>query len=221
MEWKALYEGLRKWKPGWTVEAWWGLLHPFEKGLGSILVQNTAWTNAVRAIDSLRLMGLTCPRVVLDAPVETLQEGVRPAGFPRAKAEAIRGLSHWFLDHGGIDGAFAGDGDLLRWELLSIRGIGPETADMVLLYVLEKPTFIGDAYTRRIISRWQGVSEPRYEEIRTQVMRTLSQVADQQLFHALLVELGKEHCHKRRPRCTGCPLQHSCKFSEDRYSKGG
>ncbi|SDW07275.1 DNA-3-methyladenine glycosylase III [Marininema mesophilum] len=217
-KWTSLYRRLREWKPDWSTQDWWGRTDPFEKAWGSILVQNTTWNHAARALDNMRESRFIQPEDILQGDEHRLQETVRPAGFYRAKSQAIRGLATWFIAKGHIDHDGSDQVLDLRRDLLSIRGIGPETADMILLYVLKRPSFMGDAYTRRIISRYDEETLS-YEEVRQGVLLELPNVVDLQLLHALLVEMGKEHCQKRRPRCEGCPCEQSCVYYRNKQAK--
>ncbi|MBN2908412.1 endonuclease [Polycladomyces sp. WAk] len=215
-DWVMLFEALRKWRPNLTVDGWWEVTDPFFKSAGCVLVQNTSWHNACLAIDGLCSRGMTTPSALLQASDDTLWEAIRPAGFYRAKSAALRGLYTWLNTVGGWERAKKQSASILRVQLLGIRGIGSETADMLLLYMLEKKTFIGDAYTRRIAARWFGGPPPTYETVRAEVLESLTDVPALQLFHALLVELGKEHCKKNVPGCTTCPIRGNCAQHQSR-----
>lgn len=203
--WSLLGEELARWKPGMTVDEWWEGEDRFFRCLGSVLVQRTAWHNAKQAIGRLRELGLTDPVAVLQASEEELLAAVRPAGFYRSKAPAIREVCRFLLQVG----KGAGNASDLRHRLLQIRGIGPETADTILLYVFDLPVFVGDAYAERIASRWYGEDLTK-ERIREEVLGEISDPVQLQLLHALLVELGKDFCRKRDPRCPACPLRFTC-----------
>jgi endonuclease-3 related protein len=211
-----LYEALRRWRPDLTVDGWWEVNDPFHRSAGCVLVQNTSWYNARLALDALCERGMTTPAALLKASDRTLWEAIRPAGFYRAKSAALRGLFAWLDRTGGWETAKKQSASALRVELLAIRGIGPETADMLLLYMLEKKTFIGDAYTRRIAARWFGGPPPTYETVRTEVLEALPDLPALQLFHALLVELGKVHCKKSDPVCSSCPVRGNCAQNQAR-----
>ena len=190
---------------------WWPARTRLEIILGAILTQNTAWRNAARAIKSLRAAGLLKWRELRKASPAELEDAVRPAGFYRRKAKAIRNFLDWLERvHGGsLHKAFAIPPGELRRQLLEIKGLGPETADAILLYAGRRPFFVADAYTRRILSR-HGLLPDRssYDEAQRFLHEHLPQ--DQSLFndfHALLVVTGKEHCRRRAPKCDGCPLE--------------
>ena len=189
---------------------WWPAQSPFEVMVGAVLTQNTAWKNVEQAIANLSEAGVLDPRALFSVSSQVLEELIRPAGFYRVKAARLRSLVEYILDrYGGRVELMAREpGWLLRKELLSIHGIGEETADSILLYALDKPFFVVDTYTRRILTR-QGVIKGRepYSEIQRLFMESLP--ADVELYkeyHALLVELGKRYCKTRGPLCLECPL---------------
>jgi endonuclease-3 related protein len=213
--WGLLREELARWKPELTVDKWWEGENRFFWCLGSVLVQRTTWRNARQAIGRLRELGLTDPNAVLQASEEDLTAAVRPAGFYRSKVPAIREVCRfllWARDR-------AENGSDLRDRLLQIGGIGPETADTILLYVFDRPVFVGDAYAERIASRWFGESLTK-ERIREEVLREIPDPAQLQLLHALLVELGKAYCRKRDPRCPACPLRSTCHLGSGGVGSG-
>ncbi len=191
-------------------QGWWPARSPFEVAVGAILTQHTAWTGVERAVANLRAArALTAAGLAaLSAP--RLQRLVRPAGTYRLKARRLRHFAAWLLaSHGGrmaaLEGApLAG----LRRELLALPGIGPETADSILLYGAGRPVFVADAYSRRVLARHRLVPpEAGYEDLRRFLEAHLP--GDPRLFnelHALLVAVGKSHC-RARPRCDGCPLR--------------
>jgi len=189
---------------------WWPAKGPFEVMVGAVLTQNTAWKNVERAIANLKEKGVLDPVSMAALPADTLAELIRPAGFFRVKASRLKSLVAFLMEHyQGDVGLMAKEpGWLLRERLLAVRGVGEETADSILLYALDKPFFVVDAYTRRILTR-QGVisGRERYGEIQRFFMDQLP--ADVELFkefHALLVELGKRYCRSRVPLCRECPL---------------
>lgn len=203
--WVRLWEELTRWKTGMTMDEWWEGESPFFRCLGSVLVQRTTWHNAKQAIEGLKRYGLTSPEAILRASQEELITAIRPAGFYRSKGPAIRALCRLLLEFETSGGKLSD----LRDRLLCIRGIGPETADTILLYVFDRPVFIGDAYAERIASRWFGEDLAK-EQIREKVLHELSNPRRLQLLHALLVELGKGFCRKKDPRCPVCPLRSTC-----------
>jgi len=190
---------------------WWPAQTPFEVVLGAILVQNTAWVNAERAIANLRLAGLLTPAALEKTPRARLARLIRSSGYFRLKARKI----HEFLrflrrEYGGsLAAMFRTPTPRLREQLLGVHGIGPETADSILLYAGHHPVFVVDAYTRRILQRHGLIhGKESYEDLRGLFERSLPN--DASLFnqyHALIVHTGKRHCHKRTALCSNCALR--------------
>jgi len=189
---------------------WWPAQTPTEVIIGAILTQNTAWRNVERAIDNLRRAKMLDWRRLRDVPIEQLAELIRPAGTYQVKARRLKSFIAWFWDRydGDLERMFATPLPALREELLSVSGIGRETADAILLYAGNLPTFVVDAYTARILHRHGLIDESAdYDEIKDTFESNLA--ADVPYFneyHALLVQVGKQHC-RPRPRCEGCPLE--------------
>jgi endonuclease III related protein len=193
--------GSRHWWPGET---------PFEVMVGAILTQNTSWRNVEKAIQQLKERQVLTPERIQRLSLSELAPLIRSSGYFRIKAERLKAFVNFLFEE--YDGNLAGMrkdglGDLRR-KLLAITGIGPETCDSILLYGLEKPVFVVDAYTRRILSRHGIISEEAsYEEI--QRLFTGHLPAEVELFneyHALLVHLGKTTCFKK-PKCDLCPIK--------------
>jgi endonuclease III related protein len=191
-------------------QSWWPANSRLEIILGAILTQNTAWRNAALAIARLRDAGLLDLEPLRTAGLDRLQSLIRPAGFFRQKARAIQGFLAW-LDkaHGGsLDAMFSEPDGKLRPALLELKGLGPETADAILLYAGARPHFVADTYTRRILSR-HGIlpAGANYAQAQEAIHRGLDRDAGvYNEFHALLVEVGKRHCRRGEARCGGCPL---------------
>jgi endonuclease-3 related protein len=188
---------------------WWPADSPFEVLIGAVLVQNTSWQNVKKAIDNLRGEDLLEPRALYGVAVEELEEKIRPAGYFRVKARRLRSLVGFLVKRygGSLDAMFRTGLPELREQLLGIHGIGPETADSILLYAGGMATFVVDTYTHRVFARhgWIGF-DADYYQIKDHFESGLAQ--DARLFneyHALLVRVGKEHCRKT-PLCEGCPL---------------
>ncbi len=198
---------------------WWPAETPFEVCVGAILTQNTSWGNVEKAIANLKRAKLLSPQALSNIPVERLAEVIRPAGFFNVKAKRLKGfVDRLFARYdGSLDRLFAEEWHGLRAELLAVPGIGPETCDAILLYAGGKPSFVVDAYTRRLFAGLGLVREDvGYEELRALFMDNLP--PDPVLFneyHALIVEHGKEHCRKR-PRCAGCSLHVLCRSGHRR-----
>jgi endonuclease-3 related protein len=189
---------------------WWPGETPFEVMVGAILTQNTSWRNVEKAIQNLKARKVLHVRGIHQLKSRHLASLIRSSGYFRIKADRLKAFVNFLVDHySGNLGRMRKEGlNILRQKLLGIRGIGPETADSILLYGLQKPIFVVDAYTRRILSRHRIFSEKAsYKEIQRLFMDHLPH--DQRLFneyHALLVHLGKTLC-KKTPRCDQCPLQ--------------
>ncbi len=198
-------------------QGWWPADSPFEVMVGAILTQATNWRNVERAIGNLKKAGVLSPGGILKLPEEDLADLVRPAGFHRQKAKRLKALAKAVLSHGGTEAFLSLPPERLREILLSLPGIGPETADSILLYAAQRPAFVVDAYTRRILSRLGLIrGNEHYEELRALFEGGLPRDARlYQEYHALLVRHGKEHC-RVRPRCPGCPLRELCSFERDK-----
>lgn len=191
-------------------QGWWPGRTRFEVITGAILTQNTAWSNVEKALRNLKKKRALTPETMHALPAPELASLIRPAGYFNIKAGRLKNfLSHLYAVHGGSLTKLLGrDAGALREELLSINGIGPETADSILLYAAGLPEFVVDAYTRRILSRHGLVPEDAgYEEIKSLFTGHLN--PDAALFneyHALIVMTGKEYCRRRKPVCGSCPL---------------
>lgn len=195
---------------GLGPSTWWPGQTPFEIALGAILTQNTAWTNVEKAIHNLRESGLLDPRALARLSDGEIAVLIRPAGAFRVKAVRVRNFLNFLdrtcnLDMSGLRGETMEE---LRPALLEVSGIGPETADSILLYALGLPSFVVDAYTRRILSRHGLVPEDiGYGELRDFFMDVLPpDVALYNEYHALIVRTGKNWCAKKAGKCANCPL---------------
>jgi endonuclease-3 related protein len=188
---------------------WWPGDTPFEVIIGAILTQSTAWINVEKAISNLKTEGLLDPISLDEIATDKLALLIRPSGYYNAKAAKLKAfVERMNQEHGGsLDKLFALDTGDLRKELLSIHGIGPETADSILLYAAHRPVFVIDAYTKRIIGQLGlAPANDSYEAFQRLFMDNLPQ--DERLFneyHALFVRHGKDVCRKT-PRCEGCCL---------------
>lgn len=190
---------------------WWPGETPFEVMVGAVLTQNTAWINVERAIANLKANDcLDAERIVATAD-ERLATWLKPSGYFNIKARRLKNFCAWFISNGGMPALERRETSVLRRDLLSINGIGPETADDILLYAFDRPVFVIDAYTRRLFARLGHISGAEgYEALRSTFEETLG--ADASVFneyHALIVAHAKHHCRKR-PRCDGCILRASC-----------
>jgi len=192
---------------------WWPGDTPWEIAAGALLTQNTNWGNVEKAIANLKRLGLLDPAKIADSRDEIIQNTIRPAGYFRLKTYRFKNLARWWLANVRNDRLKRKSSDLDFWRdsLLSVSGVGRETADSILLYSFHLPTFVVDTYTKRIMSRHYVTAESiDYDELRDIFMNELPR--DPVLFnefHALFVRLGKEACGKRG--CTAqCPLGAEC-----------
>jgi endonuclease III related protein len=189
---------------------WWPGDTQFEIITGAILTQNTNWTNVEKAISNLNAAGCLSPEKLHRLTLPQLAALIRPAGYYNIKAARLKNFSNWLFENydGNLDNLERINTNRLREELLSVKGIGFETADSILLYAFERPVFVVDAYTARIAARHHLI-EPGvgYEELQNLFESNLPQ--DTKLYneyHALLVRLGKDFC-KPKPKCPACPLE--------------
>jgi len=189
---------------------WWPGKTPFEVCLGAILTQNTAWKNVEKCIKTLEENGLLDPARLSALSITDLALLIRPAGYYNIKARRIKSFLNLLMeDFGGdLEGLFSLGPIEARERLLSVHGIGPETADSMLLYAGNLPVFVVDAYTFRVLQRHDLIWEDAtYNEVQGLFERNLDN--DVKLFnefHALFVAVGKNFCRKHKPRCKGCPL---------------
>lgn len=193
------------------TQGWWPGRTPFEVIVGAILTQSISWKNVELAISALRQARLLHPRRMRRAPLSRLARLIRPAGYYNQKARKIRAfLSFVETDHhDDLGSLLRRPAGTLRSQLLRVAGIGPETADSIVLYAAGRASFVVDAYTRRVLARHALIrgGEP-YEDLRRLLQSGLPKSAKVYgEFHALLVRVGKERCLKRAPLCSGCPLE--------------
>lgn len=179
--------------------------------MGAILTQNTSWSNVEKAISNLKKAGALKAQSLYILPKKRLAKLIRPAGYFNLKAERLKEFLRFFFQRYGasLKRMAAKETSELRQELLAVKGIGPETADSILLYALNKPVFVVDAYTKRVLSRHSLLKEDSsYGQAQDLFMQSLQN--DVRLFneyHALIVKLGKDYCLKNKPRCGICPLR--------------
>ena len=190
---------------------WWPARTPFEVIVGAILTQSTAWGNVERAIANLRAARMLTPSAMLRVRTARLAALVRPSGYFRQKAKKLKDFVRFLHTEyrGSLRRMFQAPTSDLREKLLSVHGIGPETADSILLYAGNHPVFVVDAYTHRILGR-HGITDgkPDYERARALIETSIpSQVELFNEFHALIVNTGKNWCRKSVPRCEQCPLR--------------
>jgi len=192
-------------------QRWWPADTPFEVMTGAILTQNTSWLNVEKAINNLKKHKLLQPHKLYILSHKRLASLIRPAGYYNIKAKRLKNFLRFFIKHyeGSVKKMSRIATPCLRQQLLSVNGIGPETADSILLYALNKPVFVVDAYTKRVLLRHRFISaDADYDKIQNLFMKNLKRgVKLFNEYHALLVKLGKEFCLKNKPRCGICPLK--------------
>ncbi len=197
---------------------WWPADTPFEVVLGAILTQATAWRNVEKALDNLKAADAFTPEQIHAIPQDTLEELLRPSGYFRVKTKKVRAFVSHIVER-PFDVMFKQNVSELRKELLSIYGVGPETADSIILYAAEKPSFVVDTYTYRLFSKLGWVEGNfHYERLRALFMDNLPH--DVVLFneyHALIVRHGARVC-KKTPVCEACCLQSMCEYYENRVN---
>ncbi|HEX7474565.1 MAG TPA: endonuclease [Dehalococcoidales bacterium] len=192
-------------------QRWWPAEEPFEVIMGAILTQSAAWTNVEKSIQALKKAGVLSPEGLRRLPQSELAGLIHPCGYYNAKAAKLKAFVHWFGQNydDSLEKMFTPDTPSLRAQLLEVHGVGEETADSILLYAGNKPVFVIDAYTRRVIDR--HLIEPnkkKYSDYQRLFMDNLP--ADTKVFneyHALMVAVGKNHCRKNKPRCEECCLK--------------
>jgi len=195
------------------AQKWWPADSAFEVIVGAILTQNTGWSNVEKALANLKKRRLLQPRRLYALPDEEMARLIRPAGYYNIKTARLKSFLKFFLDGygGSIQKLSAVKLPLLRERLLAVKGIGPETADSILLYALHKPVFVIDAYTKRIFSRHrlirEGAGYDQVQELFTRNLKNQERFFNE--YHALIVALGKNYCAKTNPKCGGCPLAFS------------
>ncbi len=206
---------LRRLLQAYGPQHWWPGDTPFEVMVGAVLTQNTAWSNVEQAIARLQAAEVLEPAILANCPPTRVAELIRPAGYFNVKARRLHSLCAFLLEQGGIAGLGRRPTEELRAALLAVHGIGPETADDILLYAFDRPVFVVDAYTRRLGARLGLLtgSEP-YEQIRGLFEQALG--PDRAAFnelHALIVHHAKYVCRKR-PLCRDCCLAEHCPARE-------
>ena len=191
-------------------QRWWPGDSPFEIAVGAILTQNTNWGNVEKAIQNLKKHNALAVKSINNMPALKLAELIKPAGYFNVKTKRLKNFIHFLMNkyQGSMKRIRDGDIQVIRENLLNVNGIGPETADSILLYALEKPVFVIDAYTKRVLSR-HGImgDEKSYDEFQELFHSSLE--INARLFneyHALFVKVGKTYCKRKKPLCEECPL---------------
>ncbi len=209
----AIYAKLNR---AFGSHAWWPAQSAFEVLVGAVLTQNTAWRNVEKALANLRAVQWLTPAAILAAEPEALAQCLRPSGYYNVKAQRLRAACVAWQSLGGEAGARSMTTEALRTTLLAVKGLGPESVDDILLYGLQRPVFVVDAYTQRILSRLGVIDRPvPYAQLQALFHDALP--TDAALFndyHAQIVALGKDYCRPREPNCSQCPLSEDCRYAQ-------
>ena len=192
-------------------QKWWPADSPFEVIVGAVLTQNTNWLNVEKAINNLKKAGKLSLKSIRKLRQEQLAALIRPAGYFNIKAKRLQNVINFLYNNyqGSLSRFFGQDIGSLRRELLSINGVGPETADSIMLYAGNKPVFVVDAYTKRFLSRHKVLAaEKDYHDFQRLFMDNLPKSVKMfNEYHALIVRLAKEYCLSKNPKCKICPLK--------------
>lgn len=212
-----IYDALYK---HYGPQSWWPGDDWFEVTIGAILTQNTSWKNVEKAIENLKFEGVLSPQKLCDLEENRLSNLIKPAGFYNVKSKRIKNFLNWLKQY-DFDLEKIKEKDFLRLrnELLSIKGIGNETADSILLYAFEYPIFVVDAYTKRMFKRLGLVDSDAYEKVQTFFENNLKR--DLKLYneyHALIVKHSKDIC-KKTPKCDDCFLKEECSYYLEQKNK--
>ena len=206
---KLVYERLYE---AYGPQYWWPAETPFEVMVGAVLTQNTAWTNVEKAIANLRYEDVLRPERLLSLPDAELAGLIRPSGYFNIKTRRLKNLCHWLQSRGGLRQVRDEDTAGLRRALLAVNGVGPETADDILLYAFERPVFVIDAYTRRLFSRLGIIQgDESYEALRELFEKSLPEDVDlYNEYHALIVRHAKEPCNGKKDGsdCRHCMVEY-------------
>ncbi|MBO8166014.1 MAG: endonuclease [Thermotogae bacterium] len=202
---KALEEIFKELHKHYNPHGWWPAETPFEVAVGAVLTQSTNWHNVEKAIRNLKKLKVLLPEGLYELQDVLLQEAIKPAGFHTRKSKAVKAVAKLFLSLNAKDELLE-----IRKKLLSIKGIGKETADSILLYALEKPIFVVDAYTFRFLERYGIETSKNYDKVQALFHNAFQNDVNLfREFHALIVEHSKTLC-KKKPDCEHCFLK-KCK----------
>lgn len=194
-------------------QQWWPAETDFEVMVGAILTQNTAWTNVELAIKNLKQHGKLSAANLLALDHNILASLIKPSGYFNIKAKRLRNYCRWYVAQGGYQALVKLDTKTLRHELLSVNGVGPETADDILLYAFKRPMFVIDAYTKRLLMRLGLIQgDESYHQLQSLFHQHMdADVYTYNQYHALIVQHAKDHC-RVKPLCEGCCLRRRCHF---------
>ena len=206
-----LEEMYRRLDAAYGDQRWWPGDTPLEVAVGAILTQNTAWVNVEKAVANLKSAGLLEPGALARLTPSEIAPLIKPAGYYNVKARRLRAFLDFLAEEydGDVAAMAREEPAAARPKLLAVRGVGPETADSILLYACGLPTFVVDAYTHRILHR-HGLADEAvaYDELKELFEANVeADVALYKQYHALLVRVGRERCRRGEPRCAGCPLE--------------
>lgn len=210
----SLYRLYKQLHSAYGPQSWWPAESAFEVMVGAILTQNTAWTNVEKAITELKRQNALDPEIIRTLEPAKLAGWIRSSGYYNIKAARLQNLCNWLQARGGLDSLQEIPAAVLRGSLLDVKGVGPETADDILLYALDRPVFVIDTYTRRLLER-QGFASGKedYEKLRALFEDSLpggtGKVALYKEYHALIVLHAKHSCRKQ-PDCTRCKIRTDC-----------
>lgn len=215
-----VYQIYRRLLTVYGPQFWWPGDSDFEVMVGAILTQNTSWVNVERAIHNLKQANLLSVTAIVNVRASRLARLLKPAGYFNLKTERLKNFCRWLKARGGQRKLQALSTVQLRKALLEVNGVGPETADAILLYAFRRPVFVIDAYTKRIFLRLGMVNESAdYEGLRAWFEQRLSRVSKKvpvfNEYHALIVEHAKQAC-RHKPLCEGCCLQSACSFARNK-----
>ena len=202
-----LEEMYRRLDAAYGDQRWWPGDTPLEVAVGAILTQNTAWVNVEKAVANLKSAGLLEPGALARLTPSEIAPLIKPAGYYNVKARRLRAFLDFLAEEydGDVAAMAREEPAAARSKLLAVRGVGPETADSILLYACGLPTFVVDAYTYRVLHR-HGLAA--YDELKELFEANVeADVALYKQYHALLVRVGRERCRRGEPRCAGCPLE--------------
>jgi len=220
---QELYSIYRKMFSRFGPQGWWPGRTKTEIIIGAILTQNTNWQNVEKALANLRKAGLLNFKKLHGMDEAVIAHYIRPAGYFNVKARRLKNFVRFFID--GMNSDWRALRNLpvtkAREKVLTVNGVGPETADSILLYAFDRPTFVVDAYTKRIFHRYGLIENgASYDQVRSLFMERLREdVRLYNEYHALIVRLAKEYC-RTRPVCAGCPLKDACRTGLRNLSAG-